>query len=355
MNEEILEKARQLRAAGASIQEVEQYLQSKLGQAPAPEVEEPTPGIGTKALGAIASLGRDIPGVEALQAAARSGTSGPMRSGPMGVVDVISNAVANGRQGYQTALKEIRQAEDTAPMAATLPARVIGGGLASAVLPGGAALKGAQYGALSGALSSDPNSDVQSRAIGATAGAGIGALAGHYGGKLADKVVGKIPRLSPKAVPLEAFPKMNAASGKVDGFLGNGTGNLAEVAVGPVTAARAPGARIPIRVPQGSPVVGEIAPQTEGFMGNSMDNVLDAVKAQQTKEPLLSPGMTLDEQLQTLLGKSREGLPRGETMGSQWTDPPASALETTVKQWKPRSAPQARFDWYAERMKKAQP
>lgn len=220
--------------------------------------ESDGPGVGSKILGSVASLVRDIPGGEAAQAGVRS---------------LIR------RQSYRDALSDIRTAEDAAPTAATLPARVIGGALSSAALPGGAAAKGAQYGALTAALSSDPNSGGESRAIGAGFGAGVG----YLGGKYAGKVVGKIAE--PIAERLKPFT--------------------------------APIVRPVVRLGEAS------APKAEGFIGNGMGNVMEAVKAQKAAaaEPILSPGMSIDQKLRALLAKSAETLPRGEMTGAkQFTD-----------------------------------
>lgn len=162
-----------LRKQGATERDIETYLVEHEGLKPKsanlPDHDPPPiePTYAQQALGGIASLARDIPGAEAAQAGVRALVR---------------------RQPYREALSDIRGAEDSAPGVVRNANRFIGGGIASAVLPGGAAAKGAQYGALTGALSSDPNSGVESRAIGAGAGAVTGALAGHYLGKAGDKL-----------------------------------------------------------------------------------------------------------------------------------------------------------------------
>lgn len=125
------------------------------------------PGIGTKILGSIAALDRDVPGAEAAQAGVRS---------------LIR------RQPYTEALSDIRGAEDAAPFAATLPARLLGGGLSAAA--GGRALglgakgAGALYGGLAGLGDSAPMSK-DDRVGNALGGAVIGGLAGAAGQKAA--------------------------------------------------------------------------------------------------------------------------------------------------------------------------
>lgn len=124
---------------------------------------EGDPGIGTKTLGTIAALDRDIPGAEAAQAGIRA---------------------LIWQQPYSQARADIRGAEDDAPAIATVPARMLGGGLSLALLPGGTAAKGAAYGALSGLGDSEEQS-IESRGGQALAGAAIGGLAGAAGAKAA--------------------------------------------------------------------------------------------------------------------------------------------------------------------------
>lgn len=191
------------------------------------------PGVGSKVLGTIAATGRDIPGAEAAQATARAVVRGGgwkdlLQDGlsPSGIATGVGRVM--GSPAYAEARNEIRAAEDAAPMAATLPARLLGGGLATAVLPGGAALKGAQYGALSGALQSDPNSGTTSRGISAGFGAGVG----YLGGKYADKAVGAIGkrmRPFPPAVELQPFPKSSAAVERPEGLLSSKWDEVVEV------------------------------------------------------------------------------------------------------------------------------
>lgn len=125
------------------------------------------PAVGSKTLGVIAALNRDIPGAEAAQAKIRS---------------LIR------RQPYSEALGDIRGAENAAPAAATVPARFAGGALATAALPGGAAVKGATYGALLPAAQADPNAGLAQRGGEAVTGAVAGGLLGRYAGKVASKL-----------------------------------------------------------------------------------------------------------------------------------------------------------------------
>lgn len=122
------------------------------------------PGIGTKILGTIASLDRDIPGAEAVQ----SGVRALVR-----------------REPYSVARNEIRGGEDAAPMLARVPARLIGGTIAAMATPGSGMLQGARYGVLNALASSDPEANAKNRldnaALEGTLGA-LGAKAGEAGG-----------------------------------------------------------------------------------------------------------------------------------------------------------------------------
>lgn len=186
-----------LRKQGASEHDIETYLTEHEGLKPVeatptghlgkPFVDAPAetaPGIGTKTLGVLAALNRDIPGMEAAQAGARSLVRG---------------------EPYSQARDEIRGAEDAAPTSARVAARVLGGGLAAVALPGiaakvaskapaalglgraaeagAAALKGSgaiqggTFGGLAG-LGSSEQMSLGDRAGKTLVGAGIGTLAG---------------------------------------------------------------------------------------------------------------------------------------------------------------------------------
>lgn len=114
------------------------------------------PGTGTQLLGTAASLARDIPGAEAAQA---------------GLAAVVN------RKPYREALRDIHDAEESAGAAGTI-ARIAGGGLAAAAIPGGPALSGARYGVLNGLLQANPDADLKERLHDATIEGGVGAAAG---------------------------------------------------------------------------------------------------------------------------------------------------------------------------------
>lgn len=112
-------------------------------------------------LGGIASIAKDIPGVEAVASGARSVVRG---------------------QPYTEALSDIRQGESAAPALARIPNRIIGGGLAAAALPiTSPVMAGAAYGGLMNMLDADPAKPMD-RALNT----GVGAVAGGIMGKAAD-------------------------------------------------------------------------------------------------------------------------------------------------------------------------
>lgn len=133
----------------------------------ADQADAETPDYGTQVMGGIASLGRDIPGVEALQSGAR--------------------ALAK-REPYSVARDEIRGAEADAPSMVRNYNRIAGSVVGGAAIPsqmGGKtltpAMQAALFGGASGVLQSDPNAGVGDRAKSGAIGAGVGAVAGKAG------------------------------------------------------------------------------------------------------------------------------------------------------------------------------
>lgn len=116
---------------------------------------EALPNIGTEILGPLAASGRDIPGVEAVQAGA--------------------SALVN-RTGYREALKNIRDAGEASALGA--PARFAGGTLATAALPGSAAQQGFVFGGLRSLLDADPNKGLKERGYHAAGESILGSLVG---------------------------------------------------------------------------------------------------------------------------------------------------------------------------------
>lgn len=177
----------------------------------------PEPGVGEQLLGAAASLGRDIPGVEAAQTGLRSLVRGAGRvmPGPGGVpLPVLPD--------YKEQLAEIRAGELKAPKAARLLARGAGGILAAAAMPGASAVRqGAALGAASGALAAEPKSlgeRTARTALGAGLGAGAGKVA-EVGGTvlraLAPRRLGGVKNLGEQA--LERADAIKAADEALSG------------------------------------------------------------------------------------------------------------------------------------------
>jgi hypothetical protein len=165
--DEIKEKAHALAAAGASADEVEQFVRSATSQPAEPklptkleiakrnaamphpeDLEDPDPTYAQQALGGIAALGSHIPGAEAAQAGMR--------------------ALVRG-QPYEEALSDIRGAENSANPWVRRYNSLAGGAVAAAAAPrgtftnplgtgGSVALQGARFGAAEGLLSADPQS-----------------------------------------------------------------------------------------------------------------------------------------------------------------------------------------------------
>lgn len=179
-----------------------------------PERGEPTASTTTKVLGTVAAMGRDIPGVEVLQAGTR--------------------ALVRG-QPYGQAFNEIRGAEDAAPAAARIPARMAGGVLAALTMrkipgikQGGAMRTGAQYGIAKGLTSADPTLDASSRvhdaakegAIGGTVGK-IGELGGNLFRALKSETVGATGKLLKGAI--KKADKKNFGAAEAEAAAGGGT------------------------------------------------------------------------------------------------------------------------------------
>lgn len=111
-------------------------------------------------LGTAANVSRDIPGAEAVQAAARAGarTLGNRMGLPVEA------------QSYREALGDIRQATNNLPAAVGVPTRMAGGAVAAAVAPGSTLARQAMaYGAASGLTEANPDVGVGGR-VGRAAG-----------------------------------------------------------------------------------------------------------------------------------------------------------------------------------------
>jgi len=125
-------------------------------------------GAGIRGLGAITALGRDIPGVEALQAGARAGAS---------TLGERLGLPVEG-QSYGEALGDIRSAQAEVNPVSRVGLRMIGGGLAAGALPGSQAAQGAKYGGLLNLLDAEPDKTFGERLLTGAVGAGLGGAFG---------------------------------------------------------------------------------------------------------------------------------------------------------------------------------
>lgn len=184
---------------------------------------EDEPSFASKALGTAASLVRDIPGAEALQAAAAVGAShipGWSESGPL---------------SYREARQMIRDVEGSAPKAATIPARMAGGTIAALAAPTSIAgkvltpaMQGAGYGVLSGALQSDLDAGLGERAKDAAIGGVTGAAAGKAGELVTNWIRGVTSPNAPQAFKpfrdqLRAADDVNYGQAMAEGRANGGT------------------------------------------------------------------------------------------------------------------------------------
>lgn len=142
-------------------------------------------GAATRGLGALTSLARDIPGVEAASAGVRS--------------------VARG-QPYGEALSDIREAGEQVNPVSRAGLRMLGGGTAAAAIPGSPAVQGAASGGLLNLLSADPDKSAYERLA---SGIGGGILGGAIG-KVAD-VAGTAGRAMMARPVDEAIPALQQA------------------------------------------------------------------------------------------------------------------------------------------------
>lgn len=120
-------------------------------------------------MGGIASFGRNIPGVEATQAAVRGAIQAPTFG------DLAPSKF--GRH-YREALTDIHDAEAAAPRAVRVGNSLVGSTIGALATPGSAVRSGALYGGAEGLLKSDPDAGLGNRAASGAVGAGIGAAAG---------------------------------------------------------------------------------------------------------------------------------------------------------------------------------
>jgi hypothetical protein len=279
----------------------EKYLR-ETGQFPGDGPDTPPPidyGISGKALGAAASLVRDIPGVEAAQAGIRAAIDAPTWA---------DLKPSNFGAHYREALSDIRGAEDAAPAVATVPARLLGAGLSTAALPGGASLKGAQFGALSGALSSDPNTGLASRGIQA----GVGAAAGAALPSVLSKVGQKTGITSGGSRILDAI--RNRAALRSVGHL-----DLAEIPEPtPMQSAGIPRARPVVDAPASAPEPTTPAFKPRGRTQAQLSYFADQFAKKQAEQEAIRAAIPQAQEpdLEALLAASLKGVKQGNTLNN---------------------------------------
>ncbi len=217
-DERIAANVAKMRAQKATDAEIEHYLSVIEGRKPtAPPVTVPEvpqePSVRQRQLGGIASFGRSIPGVPALQAGARALVRGEgakdFAKGAMGGNGDINSRIAAGlaslvgSPSYANARDEINEAEESAPAAVRGLNSLTGGTVAALATPGNAlkvagktilsqpVVQGATYGVASAVGDSDPEKGLGDRAQDAAISGTIGGLAGGAGDVLGTAVRGK--------------------------------------------------------------------------------------------------------------------------------------------------------------------
>lgn len=345
--QEVMEKARQLRAAGVPVAEIEQYIQSKLGQQPpAEDVVEVEAGYPERLATTLLQGAQVIPGMKSFQAAMGS-------LGSKFTDTPVSYADAKAGLDEQTdrmggARKFAAQAVSAPVMAPVMAARGV-----SALSP---MAQGAAYGAASEALDFNPDEALESRLLRAgVGGVAGGALAGAGSGvvKLLKAPPGTVKRVLGSAAPRNlqratrtwrtineaaSAPiekpqiRLNEASApKAEGLTTKAIESLGDVPVEGVIPIRSAGRRIPIRsstmqAPE------EAAPTLEGLLGNA-ESVSEAGR-------FVTP-RTLEDALG--LTPERMGL------AAEGAAPKIGDIVRNASPFKQQGAPKARFDWYAER------
>lgn len=169
--DDVLEKAKQLRAAGVPLPEIERYIASKRKAAvPSPaapvDMEAPEPGYGERLATHVLNAAQGIPGMEAVEAA----------GGMLG-----SHLPGNQPMTYQESLNALR--ENTGKIGGKTRAaeRMLGSVATLPFLPANPAAAGALLGGADQALSADPiksKNDLVMRAGKTALGAGAGAVVG---------------------------------------------------------------------------------------------------------------------------------------------------------------------------------
>lgn len=295
-----------------------------------PSSENDDPGVFTKALGVLTSTGRDIPGAEAAQAIARAtvrhgGWQDLVKHLPDGA-NGIANGIASvmGSPAYRTSRDEIRGAEDAAPKILTIPARIAGGALAAATIPGGPALQGARFGILQGLAQSDPDVGLKDRLHDAAVGGAVGGATGGIANNASRIPFGRLAKA--------AMHPRTAAVKAIGGVIRDALGEA--------------------RAPVASEVAEAVVPSVDGFIGNGMDNVMDAVRASKAQPASSRPAGILRLIKQQQQESPQQGLYDAYSREAQAVN---EALDPPAAPWKPRGRTKAQFEYFADRMAKRPP
>jgi hypothetical protein len=198
MNEELLEKARQLRAAGVPVAEIERYLASK--SAPADDTVEIEAGYPERLATTLLKGAQVIPGVKSLEALAGS-LGSKLTDHPVS----YSDARAGLEEQTDRMKPGLGFAAELASSPVTAPLFALRG--LSALSP---AMGGAAYGGASQALDINPDETLESHLLRA----GAGAAAGGILGKVGDGVLkfAKSPPGTTRKVAGKLFPRVERAA-----------------------------------------------------------------------------------------------------------------------------------------------
>ena len=334
MNEELMEKARQLRAAGVPVEEIEKYLQSKMQ--PADDTVEVEAGYPERLATTILKGAQVIPGMKSFQALAGS----------------IGSKFTDTPVSYSDAKAGLEEQTDRMGTARGLAAEVVSSPVMAPVMAArglkglSAAKAGAAYGGASAALDYNPDETLESRLFRTGASATGGAMLGKGGSmalKLARAPSGTAGEVLKEAIVPDKWRRAASAWEaatepqpivKPSIRLNEGSRPKVEGLMTPeASVASEPVALSPRRVQSLEERLAQMAepaeaPATlEGFLGNSIDNLQHAGSAGGRGPARPDP---LIQQLEDIIAQSGNKAP---------------------KQWKPRHASNARFEMWKNKQK----
>lgn len=347
--DEVIAKARQLRAAGVPLAEIEKYIASKRAAAPKDDTVEQNAGYPERLATTILEGAQVLPGMKAFEAAAGS-LGSKFTDHPVSYRD--ARAGLEEQTDRMGTMRKIASRVAASPM--LIPAIQ-----ATPLAGSGAATQGAAIGGAGEALDYNPDESNSSRVIRTALGAGIGGLfGGTASGVLklvkappgtVSKVLGSAaPRNLQRAArtwrelssaaetPIEK-PQIRlheASAPKVEGLASRAIDNLSDVPEARVLPIRSAGHRIPIRV-SASPAAEEATPGVDGLLGNA-ESVAEAGK-HVTARPI-ADALGLQR-----ASSAAEDAPAQTTIGD---------IVRNASPFKQQGAPKARFDWFAEQMAK---